>query len=66
MNYKVITHKVSTDRPYDKAEFEAKVLEALRDGYVPVGGVSVTVVAFHTDIWEQPKTLQYTQAVIKQ
>lgn len=66
MNYKVITHNISTDRPYDKAEFEAKVLEALRDGYVPVGGVSVTVVAFHTDIGEQPKTLQYTQAVIKQ
>jgi len=66
MNYKVITQNVSTDRPYDKGEFEKKVLEHLRDGYTLVGGVTVTVVAFHTNIGEQPKTLQYTQAVIKQ
>ena len=65
MNYKVITHNVSTDNPNHKEVFEKKVLEHLREGYSLVGGVSVTVVAFHTDIGEQPKTLQYSQAVIK-
>lgn len=57
MNYKVITHQVRRDQQYLKSEFEAKVLEALRNGYVPVGGVSVTVIE---------NQIQYSQAVMKQ
>lgn len=57
MNYKIITHQVRLDQQYSKNEFEAKVLEALRNGYVPVGGVSVTVIE---------NKIQYSQAVMKQ
>lgn len=57
MNYKVITHLVPLNQQYNKNEFEAKVLEALRDGYVPVGGVSVTYIE---------NKIQYSQAVMKQ